>query len=67
MVLNSNKHCLLEKPMALSAKDARDMMELAKLKGRFLGEGMWTRYFPAVEMVRELISNGEIGGEGEGG
>lgn len=61
LVLNAGKHCLLEKPMALSHTDGLELKELAEEKGLFLTEGMWTRYFPAVEHARELIANGEIG------
>ena len=33
----------------------------AKEKGLFLLEGMWTRFFPVVEMARHLITTGVIG------
>lgn len=54
MVLKANKHCLLEKPFACSHKDAEYLIGLAKERNLFLMEGMWTRFFPAVEQARRL-------------
>ena len=54
MVLKANKHCLLEKPFACSHADATYLINLAKDRNLFLMEGMWTRFFPAVEQARRL-------------
>ncbi|GMH57447.1 hypothetical protein TrRE_jg8931 [Triparma retinervis] len=61
MVLKAGKHCLLEKPIALSKSDAVYLTSLASSLNLFLSEGMWTRYFPAIEHVRSLISDCKIG------
>jgi len=53
-VLKANKHCLLEKPFACSKVDAEYLISLAKERNLFLMEGMWTRFFPAVEQARNL-------------
>ena len=47
--------------MALTLSDAEEMVTAAKLNGRFLMEGMWTRFFPAVRHARQLIADGAIG------
>lgn len=60
MILKAKKHVVVEKPIALNLKDAEDFFQLAKENGCFLMEGMWTRFFPAVEKARELCSE-EIG------
>mmetsp|Transcript_20583 Transcript_20583/g.23490 ORF Transcript_20583/g.23490 Transcript_20583/m.23490 type:complete len:394 (+) Transcript_20583:54-1235(+) len=52
--LLANKHTLLEKPFACSVKDAEYLINLAKEKKLFLMEGMWTRFFPAVDKARLL-------------
>ncbi|GMH64321.1 hypothetical protein TrLO_g14609 [Triparma laevis f. longispina] len=61
MMLNAGKHCLVEKPFACSHADAKFLFDLAAEKNLFCSEGMWTRYFPAVERVREILSEGGIG------
>lgn len=53
--LMANKHCLLEKPFACTAEDARYLINLAKERNLFMMEGMWTRFFPAVEEARRLV------------
>ena len=37
------------------------MIALAEEKGVFLSEAMWTRFLPAVQMVKDLILAGKIG------
>jgi len=59
MVLKANKHCLLEKPFACSLADAQYLVGLAKERNLFLMEGMWTRFFPAVEHARSLTLGSE--------
>jgi len=52
--LLANKHTLLEKPFTCTVKDAQYLINLAREKNLFLMEGMWTRFFPAVEQARLL-------------
>ena len=60
MCLMNNKHILLEKPVACNLEDAKYLVELAKSKNLFMMEGMWTRFFPAVEQAR-LLQKNELG------
>lgn len=53
--LLANKHVLLEKPFTCNAADAQYLIELARERNLFLMEGMWTRFFPAVEQARLLV------------
>ena len=46
-----NKHVVVEKPIALNFKDAKEMVDTARAKKLFFMEGMWTRFFPAVRAV----------------
>jgi dihydrodiol dehydrogenase / D-xylose 1-dehydrogenase (NADP) len=69
MALNSGKHTLVEKPMTMKAEDAQFVYDLGKKKQLFVGEGMWTRFFPAVEWTRShlgvaggLCNNNDDGG-----
>lgn len=65
--LFANKHVLLEKPFACTAADAEYLIQLAKERNLFIMEGMWTRFFPAVEQARRLVcgAHGEKGIMGE--
>lgn len=59
--LMNGKHVLCEKPLTMSAKQTRELIELSKRKGVRLQEGMWTRYFPCVLKAKQLIADGVIG------
>jgi len=61
LCLNAGKHVIVEKPFAMNARQAREMIDLARRKGLFLMEAMWTRFLPAMIQVRKWIADGEIG------
>jgi len=64
-VLKANKHCLLEKPFACSRADAEYLVSLAKERNLFLMEGMWTKFFPAVEQARRLALGSHDNADGK--
>lgn len=53
--------CLVEKAFMANRNQAAAIIELSGKKKVFLAEAIWTRYQPAVEMVRSIIRNGRIG------
>ena len=57
----AGKPCLVEKAFMANAKQAQDIINLAHEKHVFLAEAIWTRYQPAVGIVRGLIADGRIG------
>jgi predicted dehydrogenase len=59
--LESGKHVLCEKPMALSYQDAIRMTEASKKYNRFFMEAFWTRFIPSVQEVLEKVHQGIIG------
>lgn len=59
--LNAGVNVLSEKPMVDNRRQLDEVISLAKEKGLFLMEGMWTRCFPAVRQAREWIADGRIG------
>ncbi len=61
LCLNAGKAVLCEKPFAINAAEAAQMVNLARQKGLFLMEAMWTRWLPAVVKVRQLIAEGVLG------
>lgn len=61
LALNAGKHVLCEKAMVLTEADAREAFALAKEKGKFLMEAMWSRFLPQYQMARQWIKDGRIG------
>jgi dihydrodiol dehydrogenase / D-xylose 1-dehydrogenase (NADP) len=61
LCLEAGKAVLCEKPFCVNAVEAERMVGLARKRGLFLMEGMWTRFFPLMEEVRGLVSDGAIG------
>jgi predicted dehydrogenase len=59
--LEAGKHVLVEKPLATSAADAEDLIELAVEAERVLMPGHTFVYSPPVNKVRELIQADELG------
>ncbi len=61
LCLEGGKAVLVEKPFTVNAREARELVALARAKKRFCMEAMWTRFIPAIARVRELIASGAIG------
>jgi dihydrodiol dehydrogenase / D-xylose 1-dehydrogenase (NADP) len=61
MAIEAGKHVLCEKALANNVADAREMYAAANKNNVMLQDGMWTRFFPAVEHARSLIEAGAIG------
>ncbi|MFC1527029.1 Gfo/Idh/MocA family protein [Candidatus Latescibacterota bacterium] len=61
LCLESGKAVLCEKPFALNAAQAAEMIAVARNRNLFLMEAMWTRFIPAVVKAREWIAAGAIG------
>lgn len=61
MALNHGKHVLCEKAFTINAKEAKQMIDLAREKDLFLMEAMWTRFFPIHVRIRKLLAEGAIG------
>ncbi len=61
LCLESGKHVLCEKPLAINAHDAEMMIGCARERKLFLMEAVWTRFFPLMQEIRRLISENVIG------
>jgi predicted dehydrogenase len=59
--LQAGKHVLVEKPLAASAAEALDVIELARRRGLVLMPGHTFLYSPPVNLVRDYIATGELG------
>lgn len=55
------KHVLVEKPIAMSAAEARTMTEAGRAAGVLVMEAMWTRYLPQSDIVRRVLADGLLG------
>ena len=55
------RNMLVEKAFTANALQASQAVAFAEEKGVFLCEAMWTRFLPAVQMVKDWILAGKIG------
>jgi len=61
MAIEAGKAVLVEKPLAISAAQARLIAAAAESRGVFVMEALWTRFLPAVRAAKRLIAEGRIG------
>lgn len=61
LCLNAGKAVLCEKPFTVNAAQAEQMIAVARARNVFLMEAMWSRFFPLMGRVRELVKSGAIG------
>lgn len=59
--LQSGKHVLCEKPLALTATEVQEMFAEAEKNNRLLMEGFMYRFHPQIEETMKLIRSGAIG------
>ena len=58
---NAKKHVFCEKPLALNASDAKEMLQAAKDNGIKHQIGFNYRFAPAVLAIKNLIASGQLG------
>ena len=61
LCLEAGKAVLCEKPFAINAAQAERMVAAARRRKVFLMEAMWSRFFPLMGRVRELLADGALG------
>jgi predicted dehydrogenase len=61
LCLEAGKAVLCEKPFTLNLATSTELVNLARERGRFLMEAMWTRTIPAIREIQTLIADGAIG------
>lgn len=59
--IGAGKHVLCEKPFTDTADQAKEVFDAAAKAGVVCWEGMWLRFFPAVEHARAAMERGDIG------
>jgi len=61
MALRKGIHVFVEKPLALSVRHAQKIAEVAKQAGRTVMVGMQHRFRDDVQILKEFLSNNELG------
>lgn len=61
LCLANGKHVLCEKPFAVNAKEARQMIAYARERNLFLMEAMWSRFNPVYQRAMQWVNEGLVG------
>ena len=61
LALEAGKHTLIEKPLALNAREARQIADAARARGLFCLEAHWTTFLPKYDVLRQLLDSGVLG------
>ncbi|MEO5778782.1 MAG: Gfo/Idh/MocA family oxidoreductase [Arthrobacter oryzae] len=59
--LSAGKHVLCEKALTVNAREAAELVTLARTKGLFLMEAVWSRFLPGMQRAFDIAASGEIG------
>lgn len=59
--IEAGKAVICEKPLTLSAAEARDLVDLAKRKNAINCVQHNLRYYPVVQQIRQMIAHGDLG------
>ncbi|MBR4539008.1 MAG: Gfo/Idh/MocA family oxidoreductase [Clostridia bacterium] len=59
--LESGKHVMCEKPMAINSAEAKKMLDAAKRTGKKLTIGYQNRYKSEIQYLKKCIENGDLG------
>lgn len=63
LALEAGCGVLCEKPLAINAQQAEELIDTARAQDQFLMEAMWTRFLPVMEDVRRLVLEEEALGD----
>jgi predicted dehydrogenase len=61
LAIKAGRAVLCEKPFTLTGTEAREIVKLARDRGVFLMEAMWTRYLPHMQRINDLLRVGALG------
>ena len=61
LALRAGKPVLVEKPFAMNAAEAAEIVEVARATGLFAMEAMWTRFLPHIADVRNWLAQSALG------
>jgi predicted dehydrogenase len=61
LALRTGKPVLVEKPFAMNAAEAAEIVAVAREEKLFAMEAMWTRFLPHIAVIREWLAEGVLG------
>jgi predicted dehydrogenase len=61
LAIAAGKPVLVEKPVAMTAAEAREIRDAARAAGVFAMEAMWSRYLPQTDVMLQLRDDGVLG------
>ncbi len=61
LCLEAGKSVLVEKPLTVTVTEAEDLITLARQRGLFCMEAMWSRCNPRLRKAAQLVAAGELG------
>ena len=61
LALRAGRPVLVEKPFAMNAGEAKELVSTARAQELFLMEAMWTRFLPHIREIRRLLAEGALG------
>jgi UDP-2-acetamido-3-amino-2,3-dideoxy-glucuronate N-acetyltransferase len=59
--LLADKHVFVEKPLAMTAQEGEELVQLAKQQGKTLFVGHILQYHSAVQAIKKMLQEGELG------
>lgn len=61
MAIAAGKHVLIEKPIGVTADQARELKAAGIAAGVLVMEAMWSRYLPHITVIAQLLADGALG------
>jgi predicted dehydrogenase len=61
LCLKHKKAVLCEKAFAINYKQAKEMIEYARVQNTFIMEAFWTRFLPHYLKMKEILAHGKVG------
>lgn len=61
LAIEAGKHVLVEKPVGLTAAEARRIDEAARAAGVFCMEALWSLFLPKYDVIRQILDEGVLG------
>jgi predicted dehydrogenase len=61
LALRAGKPVLVEKPFAMNAAEAAEIVAVAREEKLFAMEAMWTRFLPHIAVIRDWLAEGAVG------
>jgi predicted dehydrogenase len=60
-ILEAGKHCISEKPLAMTTAESSKLVALAKAKGLINAINFNYRYYPLVQQAKSMVARGDVG------